>query len=182
MPFVAVQLLWLNVVTDGVHDFALSFEKAEKNILREPPRSPKESIFDKTLLHKILFSSAIITAIVFSYYYYLVNVAGVEIIVARSYTLCLMVFIQNVHSFNCRSEKQSAFKVSLLSNPVFLFGVMGTILLQLVVMEVPVLSEFLQTISMPFGLVIQLFVYSLLITVAVESYKFILRARERIKK
>lgn len=182
MPFVAVQLLWLNVVTDGVHDFALSFEKAEKNILREPPRSPKESIFDKTLLHKILFSSAIITAIVFSYYYYLVNVAGVEIIVARSYTMCLMVFIQNVHAFNCRSEKQSAFKVSLLSNPVFLFGVIGTILLQLVVMEVPVLSEFLQTISMPFGLVIQLFVYSLLITVAVESYKFILRARERIKK
>ncbi|MBR3176977.1 HAD-IC family P-type ATPase [Candidatus Saccharibacteria bacterium] len=182
MPFVAVQLLWLNVVTDGVHDFALSFEKAEKNILREPPRSPKESIFDKTLLHKILFSSAIITAIVFSYYYYLVNVAGVEIIVARSYTMCLMVFIQNVHAFNCRSEKQSAFKVSLLSNPVFLFGVMGTILLQLVVMEVPVLSEFLQTISMPFGLVIQLFVYSLLITVAVESYKFILRAREGIKK
>lgn len=175
MPFVAVQLLWLNVVTDGVQDFALSFEKAEDDILREKPRNPKESIFDKTLLHKILFSSAIITAVIFSLYYYLVNVAKVDIVVARSYTMCLMVFIQNVHAFNCRSEKQSAFKISLRSNPVFLFGIAGTIILQLFVMEVPLLSNFLQTISMPPALVAQFFVYALSILIAVELYKLVIR-------
>ncbi len=175
MPFVAVQLLWLNVVTDGVQDFALSFEKAEDDILREKPRNPKESIFDKTLLHKILFSSAVITAVIFSMYYYLINVAKVDIVVARSYTMCLMVFVQNVHAFNCRSEKQSAFKIPLRSNPVFLFGIAGTIILQLIVMEVPFLSNFLQTISMPPALIAQFFVYALSILIAVELYKLVIR-------
>ena len=49
MPLVAIQLLWLNVVTDGIQDIALSFERAEKDIMKEKPRDPKESLFDKNL-------------------------------------------------------------------------------------------------------------------------------------
>ena len=176
MPFVAVQLLWLNVVTDGVQDFALSFEKAEKDILREKPRDPKESIFDRTLLHKILFSAAIITGVIFTLYYYLIRVANVDIVVARSYTMCLMVFIQNVHAFNCRSEKQSAFRISLFKNPVFLFGIAGTIILQLIVMEVPLFTRFLQTISMPPVLIAEFFGCAMIILVAMEIYKIFARA------
>lgn len=182
MPFVAVQLLWLNVVTDGIHDFALSFEKAEKGILRESPRNPKESIFDKTLLRRILFSAAVITAVIFSLYYYLINIIGLDIVVARSYTMCLMVFIQNVHVFNCRSERQSVFRISPFSNPILLFGIMGTIVLQIIVMEVPFFSEFLQTNSMPPLFIVQFFVYSLIILVFVELYKIILRGFEKTKK
>ena len=179
MPFVAVQLLWLNVVTDGVQDFALSFEKAEKDILREKPRDPKESIFDKTLLHKILYSAAVITGVIFVLYYYLVRIANVDIVVARSYTMCLMVFIQNVHAFNCRSEKQSIFRISPLKNPVFLFGIAGTILLQLIVMEAPLFTQFLQTISMPPVLVAEFFGIALVILLALEIYKAIARAFAR---
>ncbi len=171
MPFVAVQLLWLNVVTDGVQDFALSFEKAEKDILREKPRNPKESIFDKTLLRKILYSAVIITSVIFALYYYLVRIANVDIVVARSYTMCLMVFIQNVHAFNCRSEKQSAFRISLLKNPVFMFGIAGTIILQLIVMEMPMFTQFLQTISMPPALIAEFFGLALIILLALEIYK-----------
>lgn len=176
MPFVAVQLLWLNVVTDGVQDFALSFEKAEKDILREKPRDPKESIFDRTLLHKILFSAAVITGVIFALYYYLVRVANVDIVVARSYTMCLMVFIQNVHAFSCRSEKQSAFRISLFKNPVFLFGIAGTIILQLIVMEVPLFTRFLQTISMPPMLIAEFLGCAMIILVAMEIYKIFARA------
>ena len=182
MPFIAVQLLWLNVVTDGVQDFALSFEKAEKDILREKPRDPKESIFDKTLLHKILFSAAVITAVIFGLYYYLVRVANVDIVVARSYTMCLMVFIQNIHAFSCRSEKQSTFRVSLLSNPIFLFGIIGTIILQIIVMEVPFFSQFLQTISMPPQMVAEFFVFALVILIAMEAYKAVARVIDRAGK
>lgn len=175
MPFVAVQLLWLNVVTDGVQDFALSFEKAEKDILREKPRNPKESIFDKTLLRKILYSAVVITGVIFGAYYYLIRVAGVDVVAARSYAMCLMVFIQNIHAFNCRSEKQSAFRIPLLSNLVFLFGIAGTILLQIIVMEVPIFTQFLQTISMPPMLVVGFFALALIILVALEIYKAIAR-------
>ena len=66
MPLVAVQLLWLNVVTDGIQDLALSFETAEPSILKEKPRNPKESIFDRRLVREIAISGVIITAVVFA--------------------------------------------------------------------------------------------------------------------
>lgn len=175
MPFVAVQLLWLNVVTDGIQDFALSFEKAEKDILREKPRSTKESIFSRSLIAQIVFSALVITGIVFGAYQYFINVMKLDIVTARSLTMCLMVFIQNFHASNCRSEKQSAFKISPRSNPVFLFGIAGTILLQLIVMSVPVLSQFLQTVPLQPLCVLALAGLALLILLALEAYKLFVR-------
>ncbi len=175
MPFVAVQLLWLNVVTDGIQDFALSFEKAEKDILREKPRNTKESIFNRSLLAQIVFSALVITAVVFGAYQYFINTMKLDVVTARSLTMCLMVFIQNFHALSCRSEKQSAFRISLRSNPVFLFGVAGTILLQLVVMGVPFLSQFLQTVPLQPLCILALAGLSLIILISLEIYKLFVR-------
>ena len=98
-----------------------------------------------------------------------------DLVLARSLTMCLMVFIQNIHAFSCRSEKQSAFKISLRSNPVFLFGIAGTILLQLTVMTLPMLSQFLQTVPLQPLCVIELAGLALIILVAVEIYKLFIR-------
>ena len=175
MPFVAVQLLWLNVVTDGIQDFALSFEKAEKDILREKPRNTKESIFNRSLMKQIAFSALVITAVVFCAYQYFLNTLKFDVVTARSLTMCLMVFIQNIHALNCRSEKQSTFRISLRSNPVFLFGIAGTILSQLIVMNVPLLSRFLQTVSLQPLYIVALAGVALIILVAVELYKLFAR-------
>ncbi len=171
MPLVAVQLLWLNVVTDGIQDFAMSFEKAEKGILKEKPRSPKESIFDGSLLREIVVSAAVISIVVYVAYWIFINVFHMDITVARGYTMCLMVFIQNVHVFNCRSERRSAFSVSIKSNPVMLFGIAGTLLLQVLVMEVPALSKILQTVAIPLPHMLGLLGVALLILVIMEFYK-----------
>lgn len=176
MPLVAVQLLWLNVVTDGIQDFAMSFEKAEKGILQEKPRNPKESIFDRSLLREIVISGLIITIVVFGAWYFFYNVLGMELEVARGYTMCLMVFIQNVHVFNCRSERRSAFSVPLRKNPIMLFGILGTLLLQIIVMEVPILSELLQTVSIPALEMLGLFGIALIILFVMEIYKLIANA------
>ena len=169
----AVQLLWLNVVTDGVQDFAMSFEKAEKGILKERPRDPKESIFDKRLIREILVSGAVITAVVFAAYCLFTNVLKLDIITARTYTMCLMVFIQNIHVFNCRSERNSAFSVPIKSNPMLLVGIGGTLLLQALVMEVPILSQMLQTVSIPILYMVGLFGIALIILFVIEGYPFI---------
>ena len=179
MPLVAVQLLWLNVVTDGVQDFAMSFEKAEKGILKERPRDPKESIFDKRLIREILVSGAVITAVVFAAYCLFTNVLKLDIITARTYTMCLMVFIQNIHVFNCRSERNSAFSVPIKSNPMLLVGIGGTLLLQALVMEVPILSQMLQTVSIPILYMVGLFGIALIILFVVEGYKQIMHAIEK---
>ena len=179
MPLVAVQLLWLNVVTDGVQDFAMSFEKAEPGILRERPRDPKESIFDKRLVREIIVSGAVITIVVFAAYCLFTNIFQLDVIAARTYTMCLMVFIQNIHVFNCRSERNSAFSVPIKSNPVMLIGVVVTLLLQILVMEVPFLSQMLQTISVSPLFMLGLFGISLVILFVIEGYKQIMHAVEK---
>ena len=171
MPLVAIQLLWINVVTDGIQDFALSFEKAEKNIMNEKSRDPKEPLFDKTLFKSILFSGATTGLLVFTIWYYLIRVIGMDISMARGYTMALMVFIQNIHVFNCRSEKQSAFSIPVKSNVLILVAFISSIVLQIIVMEVPLLSQFLQTVSIPPIHLLYLFLLATIILFAMEIYK-----------
>jgi len=171
MPLVAIQLLWLNVVTDGIQDFALSFEKAEKDIMKEPPRNPKEPLFDKNLFQEIIVSGLVIGIIVFITWYYLINKVGMNVSVARGYIMALMVFIQNIHVFNCRSEKNSAFSISIKSNVLIFVGVLCSILLQIIVMEVPFMSRFLQTTSMPIIDLVYLFLIATIVLITMEIYK-----------
>ncbi len=171
MPLVAIQILWLNVVTDGIQDFALSFERAENDIMKEKPRNPKESLFDKTILTSIIYSGTVIGLIVFAVWYYLIKFAHMDVEIARGYIMALMVFIQNIHVFNCRSEHTSAFKVPLKNNKLIVYGVIASILLQIIVMEVDVLSKLLQTTVVPFTSMIGLFAIASIVLVLMELYK-----------
>lgn len=171
MPLLAIQLLWLNVVTDGIQDFALSFEKAEEGILKEKPRNPKESIFNKELLQEIIVSGLIIGGIIFIVWFFLLKKFNMDIVVARGYVMALMVFMQNIHVFNCRSEHKSAFTVPIKNNRLIFVGVFISILLQIIVMEIPVLSNILRTVSIPILHLIYLFIIALLILIVIEIYK-----------
>lgn len=172
MPLVAIQLLWLNIVTDGLQDFALSFEKAEKGIMTEPPRSPKETIFNKELLTEVLISGLSIGLIVFFVWTYLLK-TNMSVETARGYIMVLMVFMQNMHVLNCRSEKNSVFKVSLKTNPLVVFSILSAVVLQIIVSEVPLLSTFLQTTSIPIKHMLILFAISTIIILIMEVYKLL---------
>lgn len=171
MPLVAIQLLWLNLVTDGLQDFALSFEKLEPGTMKEAPRNPKESLFNRSLLEEVLISGLAIGIIVFGVWYYLIKNVRMDASVARGYVMALMVFIQNIHVLNCRSEKESFYKISLKSNLLIPIVIFGSILLQMIVMEVPFLSTFLQTVSIPVVDLIKLALLSTVILPVVEIYK-----------
>ena len=171
IPLVAIQILWLNVVTDGIQDLSLSFERAEKDIMKQPPRNPKESLFDKTLLEQTIVSGTVIGLLLFALWYYLINVIGMDEATGRGYVMTLMVFIQNIHVFNCRSEKNSAFSIPLKSNKFVIWGVLISILLQIIVMEVDIFSKLLQTVSIPTTHLLGLFAIALIILVFVEVYK-----------
>ncbi len=171
MPLVAIQLLWLNIVTDGLQDFALSFEKEEANIMKEKPRDPNEKLFDKTLLSEIAFSGIAIGLIVFIVWFYLIKKLNLDINLARGYIMALMVFIQNIHVFNCRSEKKSAFSRPLKENYMVIFAVFSSIFLQFLVMKIPLLANFLKTTAIPFLHLVFLFTLSLFILIIMEIYK-----------
>lgn len=173
MPLIAIQLLWLNVVTDGLQDFALSFEKPEKKIMKEAPRNANESLFDKMLFREIMVSGLTIGLVVFFVWVYLVRIRNIDLTLARGYIMMLMVFIQNIHALNCRSETNSIFNVSFKDNPFIILVILGTILLQVVIMNIPFLRTFLEVDAVPFIHVISLFSFSLIILIVMEIYKLI---------
>ena len=172
-PLTAVQFLWLNIVTDGLQDIALSFERGETDILSNPPRDPKESIFDKSLLARILSSGVVMSLIVFAAWYVMLNVYHFELETARGYAMCLIVFLQNLHVLNCRSENHSLFSVSLFKNPIVILTIIGNIVLQIIVMKFSPLSNLLDAVPVPISHMGILFAISLIILPVLEILKLV---------
>lgn len=129
LPLFAAQLLWLNVVTNGIQDISLSFERGEDGAMNRSPRSPQESVFNRLMVQQTLLSGAVIGLVVFFVWFYLIRVLQYPENLARNIILMLMVLFQNLHVFNCRSEKVSAFRISLKKNLILLVGVFGAHLL-----------------------------------------------------
>ena len=174
LPLLAIQLLWINIVTDGIQDIALSFETSSTDVMSEKPRSTNESLFNKSLMTQVLVYGLTISIMIFATWKYLMD-RNTDLLIARSIIMLLMVFIQNIHVLNCRSEKNSVFKTSLKSNPLVVYTIVGSILLQLIVTEIPILASFLNVISLPFKTIIITFVFALIIIVVSEIYKLICR-------
>ena len=177
IPLVAIQLLWLNIVTDGMQDIALSFEKTEKAIMKEKPRDTKESLFSKDLMIEVSILGLTISATVFLVWKYIID-HGTDIVKARAIIMMLMVFIQNINVLNCRSEKRTVFKESLIDNPLIIITVVGSILLQVVLAEIPLTASFLKVTPLPFKTVINILLLSLIVIVVFEIYKLIYRYKE----
>lgn len=177
IPLVAIQLLWLNLVTDGLQDIALSFERNLNNIMEEKPRSTKESLFDKEMLVEVLVYGLSITVVVDCLWFYL-NSINADLTFARSCVVMLMVFIQNVHVLNCKSEKNSILKINIFDNPLVVFTIVSSILLELLITKVPVLAKMFKVTYLAPKEVISLFVLSLVIIIISEIFKGI---RKRVK-
>ncbi|MGB4398804.1 MAG: HAD-IC family P-type ATPase [Daejeonella sp.] len=124
LPFLAVQLLWLNLVTNGIQDIALAFEKGDATAMTKPPRNPNESIFDKLMNTQIIVSAFFIAGILFTLWWHLIYNLNYNEGHARSVVMMLMVLMQNFHVLNCRSETKSLFKMPLKNNYVLLAGML----------------------------------------------------------
>lgn len=182
MPLVAVQLIWLNLVTDGIQDAALSFEKTESDVMKQLPRKPSEKLFNKLLLQETLVAGLTIGLVVFVTWVYLLDVLKMDASTARGYVLLLMVFLQNVHVFNCRSERKSAFKVPFKNNPFIVAGVAVTLLLQVLVTENDFMSGILKTTVIPLNEVLFMFLMALPVLLVMEIFKRIIREKESALK
>ena len=178
IPLVAIQLLWLNMVTDGLQDISLSFESCEDDIMKEKPRSTKESLFNKDLVREVIILGCTITIIVFGVWLYLMN-NNYDLVFSRSVIMMLMVFVQNINVLNCRSEKKSLFAVSLKTNPLLIITIVGSILLQVILSEISITAKFLKVTPLNWITIFILFALSFIIIVVFELYKFVM---ERMKK
>ena len=122
IPLLPVQLLWLNLVTNGIQHIALSFERGEPDILKRRPRSPKEAIFNTPMLSRVLVGGLYMGGMAFSLFYILLQ-GGYTVEAARNITLLLMVLFENVHVFNSRSENHFLFAINHKQNTFLLLAV-----------------------------------------------------------
>jgi len=174
LPLVAVQLLWLNLVTNGIQDIALAFESAEGDELHRPPRPPRESIFNRLMIERVIISALVIGPVAFLVFQLLLA-RGFTLDEARNGTLLLMVLFENVHVFNCRSETRSIFRHNLLSNPILLIGTAAAQLIHIGAMYTPWIRDVLsiQPVSLQHWL--ELLGIALTVLVVMELHKVVRR-------
>jgi len=142
LPLLAVQLLWLNLVTNGIQDVALAFEPGEGNELQCSPRPPRESIFNRLMIERVILSALVIGSVAFVLFELLLE-RGFSLDEARNGTLMLMVLFENIHVFNSRSESLSMFRHNPLRNPLLLFGTAAAQLIHIAAMYTPWISDVL---------------------------------------
>jgi Ca2+-transporting ATPase len=143
IPLFPLQILWLNIVTNGVQDVALAFEPAEGKELSQPPRSPKEPIFDRLMLERVITSALTMGLVAFGLFTLSLQ-TGANEMEARNLTLMLMVLFENVHALNSRSEHRSVLQIPLFSNPILLIGILVAQGIHIGAMYTPGLSDALQ--------------------------------------
>jgi magnesium-transporting ATPase (P-type) len=143
IPLTAVQLLWLNLVTNGIQDVALAFEPSEGNELRKPPRAPDEAVFNRVMIQRVLLAAVVMGTVAFVIFYFLLG-QGLSVEAARNGTLLLMVLFENVHVFNSRSETRSVFMHNPLRNPILLLGTLAAQTVHIAAMFTPGLSSILE--------------------------------------
>ena len=137
-PLLAVQLLWVNLVTDSLPAIALGLEPPEKDIMNRPPRDSRKSIFADGLMGKIVVEGFMIGMFTILAFFIGNRYYGIE--VARTMAFISLGMLELIHSFNVKSE-ESIFKVGLFENK-YLVGafLLGTVL-QLGIVFVPTLAE-----------------------------------------
>ena len=139
LPLFPLQLLWLNLVSNGIQDVALAFEKAEPGVLARPPRPPREAIFDRRMIEQVTVAGGFMGLAGFAVFAGALQ-AGLSAFDARNVLLLLMISFENVQVFNSRSETLSAFRVPLRNNRFVVLAVVAAQAVHIAAMHLPGLS------------------------------------------
>lgn len=147
LPLVPIQILWVNLATDGLPAMALGVDKADPGVMDRPPRSPNESVFSRGLGLRIAGVGIIIgvaTVGVFA----LGLMAGGSLERARTMAFATLVLCQLAHSFACRSERRDIYEYSLFSNLFLVGAVCVSTAMLLAVIYIPELQRVFRTVPM----------------------------------
>ena len=181
MPFalLPLQILWVNLVTDGLPGLALSIEPAEKNVMHRPPYPPNENVFGRGMARQILWVGILMgfVSLGIGYYYWSIGNPNWQTIIFTTLTLSQM-----GNALALRSERESLFKIGLLSNKALLNAVLLTLVLQLAVVYVPFLQSVFRTKPLSWQELLICLFLSTIVFWAVEFEKFLKRRSDRKKE
>ncbi len=171
LPLLPLQILWINLVTDGLPGLALAIEPAERGIMERKPFHPNESIFSRGLGWQIIWVGALmgVLSLGLGYWYYS-NGSPIEHWRTIVFTVLTMAQMGNVLAL--RTNRESLFSVGLLSNRFMVGAVLLTIVLQLAVIYIPFLQEVFETTALTWQEMLAVLLVSSTIFFAVEIDKW----------
>lgn len=191
LPIIAIQILWINLVTDGLPALALGVDPPDPDVMSRKPRNPKEPILTRKSVYFILYSGILIsifTLLLFFLYSYPGYAAGepiadiIENGPARTIAFSMLIMFQMVMALNIRKEEHSLIGREFFRNPYLLLAITSSIVLHLAVVYTPFLQPFFHTMSIGlFDWVIILVVASILIIID-EARTFIASRYPRFRK
>jgi len=173
LPLFAVQLLWLNLVTNGIQDVALAFERGEPGVLERRPRPPNERLFNRRMVSQVLVAGGYMGVAAFAFYAWCLA-QGMPEFAARNLLLLLMVLFENAHALNARSERRSILRVPFAANPFLIIAIVGAQSLHIAAMYLPGLRDILdlQPISLADWLVVAAIAGSLVLVMELHKRLF----------
>uniref|UniRef100_G1RK62 Calcium-transporting ATPase n=1 Tax=Nomascus leucogenys TaxID=61853 RepID=G1RK62_NOMLE len=144
-PLNAMQILWINIIMDGPPAQSLGVEPVDKDALRQPPRSVKDTILSRALILKILMSAAVIISGTLFIFWKEMPEDRASTPRTTTMTFTCFVFFDLFNALTCRSQTKLIFEIGFLRNHMFLYSVLGSILGQLAVIYIPPLQRVFQT-------------------------------------
>ncbi len=174
IPLLPVQILWLNLVANGIQDVALAVEKAEPGVLKRKPRDPKEPIFNRTMISRVVVGGLHMGISAFALFYTLLEF-GYQEEAARNITLLMMVLFENVHAFNSRSENRSIFNIDHAKNMLFWISVISAQGIHMIAMYTPFMQSILSVEPVSLEMWATLLLIALTLVAVMEAEKFFRR-------
>ncbi|MGI5911771.1 MAG: cation-translocating P-type ATPase [Syntrophomonadaceae bacterium] len=152
LPLLPIQILWINLVTDGLPAMALGLEPPEPGIMNRKPRPRNEDIFARGL-GRIVFSRgiyiAMVTLLAFTLGMFVSRMQGVsDLSLARTMALTTLVFAQLFYVFECRSERMSPFELGFTKNRFLILAVSCSIAMQILIIYYPFMQGIFKTVPL----------------------------------
>jgi P-type Ca2+ transporter type 2C len=176
LPLLPLQILWMNLVTDGLPGLALGFEPAEPNVMQRRPNPPSESIFARGLGTHIMWAGPLmgLIALLTGWAYWQAGDDTWQTMLFTVLTLSQMGHVLAIHQ-----ERRSLFGRGFLTNPLLLWAVLVTVVLQFALLYVPFLRGVFGTQPLDATHMLVAFALSTLIFWVIEAQKLVWRIRER---
>lgn len=167
------QILWINLITDGMAAIALGVEPAERGIMDRPPRSPQAALLERSgILRIFLLGGYMGLVTLWLFHHYLAGGHSVDL--ARTVAFTGLVIVEKVNVFNFRSLNQSIFKIKFFSNPWLIAAWFANLGLQISVVYLPFLQRAMHTAPLAWKDWVLILALAIPVLIADEIYKWIM--------
>jgi len=173
LPFLPAQILWLNLVTNGLQDVALAFEPGEAGVLERRPRPKGEGIISAMLWQRTALAGVVMAAGTLLLFWWELRTSG-QLGRAQTVALTTMVLFQVFHVGNCRSERRSVFALSPWSNRFLFVATGAALMVHVAALYLPPMQFLLRVEPLDLGTWLRMAIVASTILLAVELHKLLL--------